>query len=503
MIWNDYQKIVNYCANYDLFEKVRINENFYNGRQWEGLKTKNLPQPVINILQRCVKYMVASLVSNDVSVSMLPFSDLADDTEKIKAIAKEVERVIEQARIKEASRLVVRDGAVNGASYMLQEFNADIETGQPMKGKITNRIVDNTNMFFGNPYSNDIQTQPWIIVALRQNLSQVREEASRLGVDPDTIHPDNDLDLVNDDSDDLVTVLLKFEKRRTVKKIVVDGILVDQEENVSVWFTKCTQDVELIPPTDLEYKRYPITCFGWDPIKNSYLYESPMTAVIPNQIFINKTFAIAQMYAQQSAFPKIIYDKSKADIDDLLDNTTASAVANIDMMGKFLDFIKVPDFSNNILSLLDQIIQQTKECMGINDASLGNVKAENTSAIIALQEGTNIPLELQRQEFYEMWEDVVRNILDIMACTYHTRQVLVDGKVAEVNFDMLRNLNYDVSVDIGAGAQFSEIAQVNTLDKLLQNGLIDATTYVESVPNKYIPNKAKILQSLKELKNQY
>lgn len=171
-------------------------------------------------------------------------------------------------------------------------------------------------------------------------------------------------------------------------------------------------------------------------------------------------------------------------------------------MGKFLDFIKVPDFSNNILSLVDSVSSQTKECMGINDASLGNVKPDNTSAIIALQEGSNVPLEIQRQEYYEMWEDTVRNILDIMASSYGTREIMSDEGLATIDFSLLHNLNYDLNVDIGSGAQYSEIAQINTLDKLFQAGVINAELYVDAIPNKYIPNKGKILQHLKELADQ-
>ena len=514
-VWQEYQRIQEYLTRRNVYETVKTNENFYEGKQWEGVKTENMPKPVVNILQRVVKYMIATLSSNEVAVSITPFSESSDDIDKMKPIAEEVEKVIERAKIKEASKLSIRNAAVDGAAYMMQTFDPDYETGQDIKGCIENMVIDNTNMYFGNPYSSDIQKQPFIIVALRQFVGQVKEEARELGVreeDIEQIRPDTDSNLANDDSDDLCTVLLKFYKKKTrIKETVIDidefgaetevEIETDRTEN-TVWFTKTTEKVTLIEPTDLGYTRYPIACFGWDPIKNSYLYTSPITAVIPNQIFINKCFAIAQMYGQQSAFPKIVYDKSKVDIEKLLNSTNPNAVVGIDMMGKFLDFIKIPDFSNNILDLLDATITQTKECMGVNDASLGNVSPDNTSAIIALQEASNVPLELQRQGFYQFWEDTVRNIIDIMANTYGTRLVVtdVDGQktLASVDFSMLKDLNFEVNVDIGEGAQFSEIAQINTLDKLFQAEVIDAKTYIDSIPSKYIPNKGKISQYVDE-----
>lgn len=488
-IWKEYQKIQEYLTQKNLFEIVKKNEKFYDGEQWDDISEKNsMPKPVVNILQRVVKYMVATLSTNEVAVSITPFSKSEDDILKMKPIAEEIEKVIETAKIKEASKLAIRNGAVDGSSYMLQLFDENYESGHEVKGRIVNKLIDNTNVYFGNPYSSDIQSQPWIIVAFRQHLSQVKEEAKRLGIDENKINditPDNDTNQANDDSDELCTVLIKYFKK--------DGI---------VHFTKTTKSVVLIEPTELGYKRYPLSCFGWDPVKNSYLYNSPLTAVIPNQVFINKCYAIAQMYGLQSAFPKIVYDKNKVQIDKFLNSTGPQAVSGLDMMGKFLDFIKIPDFSNNILALLDSTISQTKECMGVNDAALGNVRPENTSAIIALQESSNMPLEIQRQEFFEFWEDTVRNILELMVCHYGNRDVIVevDGEktIANVNFGALKNVNFDINVDIGNASQFSEVAQINTLDKLFQAQVIDAKTYVDSVPSKYMPNKGKIQQYLKE-----
>ena len=484
-IWQEYQKIQEYLTKKNLFNIVKVNENFYEGKQWDDISEKNsMPKPVINILQRVVKYMVATLSTNEVAVSITPFSQSAEDIKKIKPIAEEIEKVIETAKIKQASKLAIRNAAVDGSAFMLQLFDESIDTGQAVKGRIVNKLIDNTNVYFGNPYTSDVQSQPWIIIAFRQHIGQVKEEARTLGVSEDNIKqiaPDNDTNQPNDDSDELCTVLIKYYKK-----------------NGEVWFTKTTQNVVLKKSELLGYKRYPISCFGWDPVKNSYLYNSPLTAVIPNQVFINKCYAIAQMYGLQSAFPKIVYDKNKVQINELLNKTGPHAVSGLDMMGKFLDFIKIPDFSNNILALLESTIAETKECMGVNDAALGNVKPDNTSAIIALQESSNMPLEIQRQEYYEFWEDTVRNILEIMTYHYGNRQVIteVDGErtFAQVDFNVLKGINFDINVDIGNASQFSEVAQINTLDKLFQTQVINAKTYVDSVPSKYMPNKGKIQQ---------
>lgn len=507
-VWNEYVEIQEYCTQHHLYETVKQNEDFYDGRQWEGVDAPDMIKPTINVLQRIGKYQIATLSTNDVSVSMLPVSDAQSDIEAVKILANEIENVIEQAKIKESSRLMIRNSFVSGASYVLQTFNPDFDTKQDMKGCIENEIIDNTNMYFGNPYSNDVQKQPFIIVAFRQHINQVKEEAEANGLSQEEIEmisPDSDTEQPNDDSDKLVTVLLKFWKEKHVidevkTQVMPDGKTIEfvtPKEVKTVHCVKCTHNVTIKAKTDLGYSRYPIACFGWDPIKNSYLYNSPMTSNINNQIFINKVYALAEMYAMNGAFPKIVYDRNKIDIDDFT-NSTSIGTVNLDMMGQIFQYIKSPDFSTQIMGLVESVIAQTKECMGVNDASLGNVNPDNTSAIIALQEASNVPLEIQRQNYYVMWEEMVRNIIDIMANTYGKRKVLYDGKIANVDFDILNKLQYQLTIDIGAGSQYSEIAQMQTLDAAFQKIQFDADVYLDSIPDKYLPNKAKIIQNVKE-----
>lgn len=487
-IWSKYQKGIDYLNKMNLFSIVKTNEDFYDGRQWGNLENSNMPTPVFNVLQRAGKFMVATIGSNDIAISLRPYSANPSDVELTTPISDEILHVIEQAKIKEQSKLVIRNAFVDGSCYLMQRFNPEYDTHQPIKGRVESDIVDCTNVVFGNPYSRDIQTQPYIIVSMRQDKSQVKLEAKQNGVSKDdieSIRPDNDMNLPNDDSENLVTVLLMYWK---------------DEKTKTVHFTKSTQNVILKEDTDLGYHRYPLACFGWDIIKNSYMYNSPMTSVIPNQVFINKCYAIAQMYGLQSAFPKIVFDKSKVNIDEFLNSTDAQAVAGLDLAGKFIDFIKIPDFSNNIIQLGQDTVALTKDCMGVTDASLGNVRADNTSAIIQLQESSAVPLEIQKQQFYEMWEDVVRNIIDIMANTYGRRLVMTsENRLFEVDFSTLTELNYVLSVEIGNGAQFSEVMQINTLDKLVQSGFITPDAYMESIPSKYIPNKARLMQSYQQV----
>ena len=511
-IWNEYQSLTEYLTRNDIYNIVKKNERYYGGRQWEGSNLDNIAKPTMNKLQRIGKYQIASLSSNDVGVAIRSLNDGQAENGYLDLLSKEVKDIIENAKITESSRLMIRNAFVDGASYALQSFDPDYETGQAAKGKIDNQLVDITQMYFGNPYSNVIQKQPYIIIALRQFVGQVQEEARDLGVSNwEDITADEDDNYDEDSDGKLCTVLLKFYKKKK-KEIFVktvfdeatgEEITIEEEKEVkTVHFLKCTKSVCLIPETDLGYSRYPIARFGWEDRRNSYLYDSPMTSNIVNQVFINKCYAYAHEYAMKSAIPKIVFDSTKMDYDDFM-NSTAVGVPGIDMLGKYLDFTKMPDFSNQIIQLIDQTENEMEKNMGVNDAALGNVRPDNTSAIIALQEAAAVPLEIQKQNYYEMWEDLVRNIIDIMICTYGTRTLSTEeGEPVEVDFSRLKGFNYRLNIDIGSSAQYSEIAQMNTLNGLFSNGAIDLNTFLDACPDKYIPQKEKLRKYAEEMQQQ-
>ena len=162
------------------------------------------------------------------------------------------------------------------------------------------------------------------------------------------------------------------------------------------------------------------------------------------------------------------------------------------------------DMSNQVIALIEKTISYTKDTMGASDAALGNIRPDNTSAIIAVQKSAQMPLELQRMAFYDFIEQYIRIFLEIMRVDYGLRQVFSSDQQDEnnrplVDFSLLEYLQLKLDVEVGAGSYWSELAQVQTIDNLLQNGIIsDPVVYLESIPDGYIKNKAKIIAKLKQ-----
>ena len=525
-IYDEYEKGRSFNSSNGLYDTVEKNQSFYLGDQWRGVNAPDLTKPVFNIIKRVTSYFSAMIVSDDVGVNILPFHETPANKATASIISKQVEAVLERTRANTKCRTNIKNCAVDGDTCMLVNFNPDIETNQDAKGDIELLIIDNTNVMFGNPYSDDVQSQPYILIIQRLFTGQVKDMAESMGVSKseiENIKADSEsMTLTNTNTDELTTVITKFWKEKSEITVGIDPItkLPIKRQRTSVHMTKCTQSVTLKEPVDMGYTSYPIAYMTWEHVKNSYHGRSPITGLIPNQIFINKIYAMCMVYMTNMGFPKIFYDQTK--LSKLTNDVTkAVALPNMDMAGKMIDAIKAPDFSNQIIQLVDSTVSYTKDFMGASDAALGNISnPDNTSAIVAVQQASSVPLELQKLDYYQFYEDIVRSIVDVMACSYGVREVKITEEQARemnavegldpvtgepvfatavtIDFSALQNMNYDIDVEIGASSYWSETTQVQTMDSLFEKGIVtNPVTYLEGIPDKYIPNKRKIIEEIK------
>ena len=531
-IWKEYERGISYNTGINLYDNVERNNNFFNDKQWEGVNAPDLDKPVFNFLKPVVNYYTAMLISDDIATNVelanrpgngdgqkkrgkkgaqadgkndqkalreQPVggsTDLQAGTigepsldEKIpKIIAQEVDNIIERSNMKFKNRKMIRNCAVDGDGCFYIWFDPDAETGFDYKGEIKVDLVDNTNVLFGNPSEGEVQEQPYVLIAYRRLTEEVKDEARMNGMNPDEVVADNESYYVNTEKDrdnDYTTVVLKMWKEKGTVHII-----------------KCTRNAVIKREADTEYKLYPLAWLSWETMKNCYHGISPLTGKIQNQIFVNKLYAMAMMYTTKMAFPKMLYDRTKI---AAWDNRIGKAigVAGNPNEALFANF-QSADMSNNVMNMVQSTITQTKEMMGASDAALGNVKPDNTSAIIAVQKAAGMPLDIQRMDFYNFVESCVRIFIEMMRVEYGTRCVTLtdnEGNVTKEEFDfgLLKNYALNLKIDIGQGSYWSELMQVQTLDSMMKNKIIpDALTYLEAVPEGYIKNKNKIVESIRQ-----
>ena len=505
-VYKRYDKGVSFNTQIDLYDNVRKNENFFIGKQWEGVESNGLPTPTFNFLKRVTLFQIASISSDNLSMQATPMAStseytLSDVEQMTDVINKQFAEIFERNKIVTKTRQFMRNAAVDGDGATYSYWDPDLETGQDAKGGIVTEIVENTRVIFGNPNDRDVQAQPWIIIPMRRQVESVRRMAKKNGQNPEDVHPDdeeyqNDMDSL---SDDLVTVLVYLWR---------------DDDTGRIWSYKATRNVELERARDTELKLYPITWMCWDYIQDCYHGQALISQLLPNQMFVNKLFAMVMISLMSSAFPRTVYDKMRIPHWD--GRVGAAIGVNGGDMSSIAKIIEPAQISPQVSQFIDAAINYTQNFMGASDAALGDTRPDNTSAIIALQRASNAPLELVKLNMYEAVEDYGRICLDMMRVYYGKRYVQVKMLTNEqsmqqplgmqldnsyvptlFDFSVLNKVPMSLKLDVGASAYWSEIASVQTLDNLLMNGKINVDDYLERIPEGYVSKKQELIDKLR------
>jgi len=509
-VWDEYNKCITYNASIGLYERVRQNEDFFIGDQWKGVVAPDLEKPVINFLKRVVTYLLAMLATDDISAdvrtqnsaagirnagtamdeagAMIPVTEQVEipAASVAQILDAEIDKVLEKTKAKTRGRLLLRNSAVDGDGY----FYTYIRQPKNRPAEICIEVIDNDKVLYIDPYTHEAEEQTGIIICQRLPLEKVRRMAEELGTARDEIEkiiPDGGGLYSSEESgfdSNLVTVLTKFWK-----------------ENGTVWFTKTTEAAVIVRSTDTGLTRYPVAGMPWELKKDGYHGQAVLTGLIPNQIFVNKMMAMAMEQEKRLAFPKIFYNGT------LIGNWTNKVGEAVRVAGDpnlaVASSWRAADMSDQVLLVIDRIISYSKDFMGANDAALGNItNPDNTSAIIAVQKASQAPLELQRLAYYQLWEDEVYILIEMICRYYGLRDIdpeKNDAGISRFDFAQVDLGALDVAVDVGASSYWSELMQVQTADALFSNGVFsDVVDYLKRIPDQYVRDKKDLIKKIEE-----
>ena len=507
--WELYRKGMDFNAQLNLEETVKVNENFFVGKQWEGVPSNNLPTPQVNILKRVGLFTIATLVSDNIKVTCAPLANTIGTSsykDMARAINDEFEAIFERNKVPDLVREFARNACVDGDGCLYVYWDADAETGQQAKGQIKCEVIDNTRVFFGNPSTHRVADQPWIIIAKRmpeRNARIMARNNGAVGWRKISAHPDES-DAVDEVkwNDELVTVLQLFWK---------------DDDTGEIWTYCSCENAEIEAPKSLGIKRYPICWLCWDVIKDSYHGQAMITGLIPNQIAINKIHALTQVSMMNMAFPSKIYDKTRI---GKVTNQVGMAYPVNGSVDNAMKVIEGANIQPQIYQYIETFLQQTEQSLGATSVALGDTRPDNTSAIIALQRAASTPSELTKQNIYSAIEDFAWICEDFMGEYYGIRyidrpikererqaavmaqQVNPDQEIPEevpdmFDFDILKMHPVMIRVDVGASTYYSEIASMQTMQNLLQQKDINVVEFLERLPDDYIPDRLGLVADKK------
>ena len=509
-VFGEYESGRNYktgLGRRGLYEQGKINERFYVGDQWHGAQCGN-DRPLVrhNVIKRIGDYKMAVISSNPVTVNYsvegvpntvairdrareerdryageqrMPMDAMGLPPEEETAVTMSsltdyFKTTAERVKLDDLKEQALRNAYISGSGVLYTYWDDRIQTGlyadesgtTPITGDIACQVLDIENVYFGDPNLYELQEQPYILIAQRKSVKELRREARRNGrpvSDIEAIKPDRDTGhMAGDRSDDepeetrKATVITKFWKEwdkdgacRILAAVVVKGATIRAK-----WDTKL--------------RLYPLSVFRWERRRNCAYGESEITYLIPNQIAINRMITASVWAVLTLGMPITLVNKNMIPYATVTnDPGQILEVENIgtgESIGNALGYVNPPNFSpafdNNITSLISNTLSQS----GANDAALGDVRPDNTSAIIAVREAATMPMQSVQNRFYSFIEDL-----------------LISTKI-----------------DVGASTMWSEIQSVKTLDNLLASQIITPRQYLERLPKGSVPNLSGLIREMQE-----
>lgn len=512
--WKQYEngKLWNNRLDPPYYDGVTVNWEMFNGNQWinaAGLSAE-FPQPVFNIIKRSIQFFISAMTSSAITGRYEAFLNKDDDYEDMDNLTAKIatnawRNYLEEIKADMVARDLLLDAAVSGDMAIHMYFDPNCEPyGDKfqIKGKIKMETIDGNNIYLGNPNNRDIQNQPYVLIYGRDTVENIKEEIRiHQKIKDINVEPDNDNEeqaseagKIEIDSDEYgkVGYVLCYRKKR-------------EKGKTTVWVSKSLRE-QVIYEVDTGLTRYPVAFNNWEHQKNNYHGRSLVTDIIPNQIFVNRMFAMAMYHLQQTAFPKAVYDSERV---SGWSNQVGAAIPVELQPGESIfnvaGYLQPSTMSPQIIQLIDMTIKYTKEMIGANDALLGEINPEQASgaAISVTAQQSGIPLEGPKSNLNELFEDMMYIYADMAGNYYGERPVIVDlpeiGKQL-VNFDFgkLTNMQFNVKADVGATSYYSEIAQRATLDNLLASNMIEFADYLERVPEDFVPDKSGLIAKIKE-----
>ena len=525
-----------------LYEQGKINERFYIGDQWHGARCGN-DRPLVrhNVIKRIGDYKMAVVASNPVTVNYsvegvpntVGISDRARDERDafaqgqispqdsmglppeeelavtMTALSDYFKTTAERVKFDDLKEQALRNAYVSGTGVLHTYWDDKIRTGlyadesgtTPIQGDIACEVLDIENVYFGDPNLYDVQAQPYIIIAQRKSVADLQREARRNGrseAEIDAIKPDRDTgymagDMAEDEPEDSrkATVLTKF-----WKEWAKDG-------TCKIMASVAVRGATIRYRWDTKLRLYPLAVFRWERRRNCAYGESEITYLIPNQIAINRMLTASVWAVMMLGMPLTLVNGDV--VNQPITNDPGQIIKINGTSEDMLNAVRyvnppnfAPAFDNNIASLISNTLTQA----GANDAALGDVRPDNTSAIVAVREAATMPMQTVQNRFYSFVEDVARVWAEMWVTMYGRRSLKIEDEngVWYMPFDgeKYRDLLISVKVDVGASTLWSEIQSVNTLDNLLASQIITPKQYLERLPKGSVPNLSGLIREMQE-----
>lgn len=503
---NQYKEGLAYKKQMKFLDNWAEYERFASGDQWPAPteKTKNLPRPTFNIINRIQKFKVSSVMNENIKMVFTAEQTEEGDiefegAERFTRYADTTWEKIKQDKLNEE---VLESAANIGTGVYHYYWDNSKYGGNKVKyrGEICGEVIDPVNFFPGNPQNNDVQKQPYNIITHRDLVENVKKEAKENKIPQDMI------DLIKPDSEttDQAYDMAQQELSQSNKVTVLTKYW---KQDGKVYFMKVVGTVVVKPPTNTGLKRYPLVVLQWERRKRSIFGIGDTEGLIPNQKAINFLMAMQLLSVQLTGWPKLIIDRA---LVKQKPTNTPGEVIQVDSaqgnIGNAIQYMNPGNISNHAGGLVESFMQYTKEVTGANESAMGEQQSAqmNATAIMLLQKASDVPIESIKRRFYQAMEDVGLIWVDMWKVYFNTeRAVTMKDDEDEKYVDNFTGTDYkdvdmNLKIDIGPSSNYSETLMMTSLDKLFDGQHITLEDYLAYAPKNVIPFKDRLLKKVQE-----
>jgi hypothetical protein len=531
-----------------LYEQSKMNERYFIGDQWYGVNCGN-DRPLIrhNVIKRIGEYKMSVVGSSPITVSytadgipntlglkeairpirdgiaqgneayieqmMAMSADTIPSNEEVtlimSALSDYFRVTAERVKFNDKCEQALRNAFISGTGIIYTYWDDKVKTGlyadenrtTPIVGDIGCEVLDVENVYFGDPNLTDIQSQPYILVAQRKSVAELKREAKhnrRPQYEIDQIKPDNETGYEagqiseNEPSESKkATVITKFWKEWD-----------DDGSDYTLKAIKVCENAVIRPEWDVGIRLYPFASFLWERRRNCAYGESEITYLIPNQIAINRMMTASVWAVMMMGMPMLVVNSDVVDAGSLTNDPGQIISVNggyEDVHGA-MSYLNPPNFSPSFIQNVNTIIGNTLQQSGANDAALGDMRPENTSAIAMLREAATMPLQQTKNRYYSFIEDIARIWAEFWIMKYGKRSIKVEDDTGTwyLPFDgeRYRDLLISTRIDVGASGLWSEAQSTITLGNLLDRQIITPIQYLQRLPKGIIPQLEKLIREL-------
>lgn len=489
-------------GNRGLFEQNKINERFFVGDQWYGARA-GADRPLVrhNVIKRIGDYKMSQITKSKIRMNFsaegIPsspeisqiseFSGAVTDSEiggVMSALSDYYDTTCERLNFDAFSSEILRNAYISGTSLLYTYWNPLLPTGTfaddkktvAIKGDISCELLRIEDVVFGDPYCENLQDQPYIIISSKKNVADVLREAEFFGANSTT------LEAINDSATNgKITLLTKLYK--TVKadgSTVIEGI-------------KVTENATVRPLFSTNLRLYPIAQFKWENRSGLAYGDSEITYLIPNQIAINRMITANVWAAMSTGLPIMLVNGDT--VTEKITNDPGQIIkiygSNEDVAGA-VNFVTPPCSMTEFDRCINNLINNTLTQSGANEVALGDSRADNATALQTMRDAAIMPLQLTKNRFYVFLEDVARIWADFWISYYGKRKIKISKngiyEYTPFDADRYKNIIINTKIDINESVSFNEKEQFSALLTLFDKGIISAAELLERIPKGMIPN---------------